>query len=116
MGVVFRQRWRASGTTMDRGLFLLFLFSSVSSFFPPHPRSTESMILEAGYEAEAHKVVTDDDYILTVYRIVGTGPVIFLQHGMVGSSPRTRCRNMTCPLNSTMCCKSRTRRRFSIWA
>ena len=60
----------------------------------------ESMILEAGYEAEAHKVVTDDDYILTVYRwllrahtnsytmyrIVGKGPVIFLQHGMVGSS------------------------------
>merc|ERR1712013_545191 len=76
----------ASGTTMDRGLFLFLLSSVSSSFFPPDPRSTESMIIEAGYEAQAHKVVTDDDYILTVYRIVGTGPVIFLQHGMVGSS------------------------------
>ena len=40
--VVFRQRWRASGTRMDRGLFLFLLSSVSSSLFPPHPRSTVS--------------------------------------------------------------------------
>ena len=59
--------------------FLRFLiFSSPPSLYSEHRASVqlsdvmhivqESMIIEAGYEAEAHKVVTDDDYILTVYR------------------------------------------------
>ena len=114
--VVFRQRWRASGTTMDRGLFLFLLSSVSSSFFPPHPRSTVSTVLLCNW-CQTHcsgiddhwswvwgwgpqgchrwrlhphcvQVITESPHTnsCTMYRIVGTGPVIFLQHGMVGSS------------------------------
>jgi len=44
------------------------------------------MITLAGYQAEVHKVITPDGYILTVYRIVGEGPVVFMQHGLEDSS------------------------------
>ena len=67
--------WTISLFTLLR---FLLLFSSPPSLYSEHRTSVhlsdvkhivqESMILEAGYEAEAHKVVTDDDYILTVYR------------------------------------------------
>jgi len=68
-------------------LALLFFLPSVyTSFLASDLRSTESLIIDAGYKAEAHKVVTADQYILTIYRIVGKGPVVFMQHGMVGSS------------------------------
>lgn len=47
-----------------------------------------------GYDAEEHKVVTRDGYKLTVHRIPSTPssppspgkPVVFLQHGIFGSS------------------------------
>jgi len=46
------------------------------------------MIGVAGYSAESHKVVTEDGYVLTIYRILGVrdGPPVFLQHGLEGSS------------------------------
>jgi len=44
------------------------------------------MIAMAGYKSETHKVVTEDHYILTIHRIVGTGPVVFMQHGLEDSS------------------------------
>ena len=33
-----------------------------------HEQIQESLIIDAGYKAEAHKVVTADQYILTIYR------------------------------------------------
>merc|ERR1711971_288173 len=53
---------------------------------PRHDLSTDTMITLAGYESETHKVVTPDGYILTLYRIVGSGPVVFMQHGLEDSS------------------------------
>merc|ERR1719244_1078257 len=44
------------------------------------------MIAMAGYHPETHKVVTEDQYILTIHRIVGSGPVVFMQHGLEDSS------------------------------
>lgn len=56
----------------------------------------EGVIRKNGYPAEVHSVTTEDNYILTVYRIphgrnasrnVGTTkPPVFLQHGLLGSS------------------------------
>merc|ERR1712121_434670 len=53
---------------------------------PRHDLSTDTMITLAGYQAESHKVVTPDGYIHTLYRIVGSGPVVFMQHGLEDSS------------------------------
>merc|ERR1711953_826988 len=53
---------------------------------PRHDLSTDTMITLAGYQSETHKVVTPDGYILTLYRIVGSGPVVFMQHGLEDSS------------------------------
>jgi lysosomal acid lipase/cholesteryl ester hydrolase len=53
---------------------------------PKHDLETDTMITLAGYKSEAHKVVTEDKYILTIHRIVGTGPVVFMQHGLEDSS------------------------------
>jgi len=75
-----------SQNMMAKAFSILFLPLALSSFLASDLRSTESMISEAGYKAESHKVVTPDQYILTMYRIVGNGPVVFMQHGMVGSS------------------------------
>lgn len=44
------------------------------------------MISMGGYKPETHKVFTEDGFILTVYRMVGLGPPVFLQHGLEGSS------------------------------
>lgn len=40
-----------------------------------------------GYPAEAHDVVTQDGYILTVHRLPNPNkPVVFLQHGLLDAS------------------------------
>ena len=46
------------------------------------------MIRKEGYPAEAHVVVTEDGYLLTMHRIPGDrkSPAVFLQHGVLGSS------------------------------
>merc|ERR1712130_383875 len=90
---------------------------------PKHDLNTDTMITLAGYQAETHKVVTPDGYILTLYRIGGNGPVVFMQHGLedssaawviagstraltqietmnFGSSHGTRWRNTICQRNS----------------
>merc|ERR1712080_455061 len=51
-----------------------------------HDLDTDTIITLAGYKAETHKVKTSDDYILTLHRIVGSGPVVFMQHGLEDSS------------------------------
>jgi len=51
-----------------------------------HDLETDTMITLAGYQAETHKVATPDHYVLTIHRIVGEGPVVFLQHGLEDSS------------------------------
>ncbi|XP_043473344.1 lipase 3-like isoform X2 [Leptopilina heterotoma] len=50
--------------------------------------NTAELIKKAGYPAEAHVVITEDGYLLTIHRIPapeGSTPV-FLQHGFLGSS------------------------------
>ncbi|KAL0869543.1 hypothetical protein ABMA27_005810 [Loxostege sticticalis] len=44
------------------------------------------LILKYGYPMERHKVVTEDGYILQMYRIPSNGTVVFLMHGMLGSA------------------------------
>merc|ERR1712168_47596 len=81
-----------SGTIM--ALLLLALLTTAFSVIncsedlhiPKHDLNTDTMITLAGYQAETHKVVTPDGYILTLYRIVGNGPVVFMQHGLEDSS------------------------------
>merc|ERR1712080_507910 len=51
-----------------------------------HDLETDTMITQAGYVAETHKVKTPDGYWLTIHRIVGEGPVVFMQHGLEDAS------------------------------
>merc|ERR1711990_774331 len=74
-------------------LLLTFLCTAISAIkssedlpIPRHDLNTDTMITLAGYQSETHKVVTPDGYILTLYRIVGSGPVVFMQHGLEDSS------------------------------
>ncbi|XP_017758978.1 PREDICTED: lipase 3-like isoform X2 [Eufriesea mexicana] len=50
--------------------------------------NTLQLIRKEGYSAEAHVVLTDDGYLLTMHRIPGKpkASAIFLQHGVLGSS------------------------------
>lgn len=82
----------------------LFIFHSVISFsfnfklFNHYKKSENEdsnenldilqIIRKEGYPAEAHVVLTEDGYILTMHRIVGKSgsPTIFLQHGVLGCS------------------------------
>merc|ERR1712228_220249 len=89
MGAVQRTPEARPGTM---ALLLLTLLSiaisgiNSSGDLPRHDLSTDTMITLAGYQSETHKVVTPDGYILTLYRIVGSGPVVFMQHGLEDSS------------------------------
>ena len=59
-----------------------------------HTKPTDEMIVDAGYPAETHTVVTEDGYILRLHRIPhaaegkhnGTRPIVFLMHGLLSSS------------------------------
>lgn len=44
------------------------------------------LIVKYGYPVQEHHVKTDDGYILTMFRIPGNGPVVFLMHGLLMSS------------------------------
>ncbi|XP_067204978.1 lipase 3-like isoform X5 [Linepithema humile] len=50
--------------------------------------NTLELIRRAGYPAEAHVVLTEDGYLLTIHRIPGgkNSPVVFLQHCLLCSS------------------------------
>jgi len=51
-----------------------------------HVFDTNQMISMAGYPEETHTVFTEDRYILTLHRIPGDGPTVFMQHGLEDSS------------------------------
>ena len=49
------------------------------------------IVLENGFDFESHSVITDDGYILNVFRIlpkerVENAPVVFMQHGIIDSA------------------------------
>lgn len=67
-------------------LLLGWALAATAQSNPKHNLDTYTMIQMAGYEAARHDVTTPDGYILTMYRIIGTGPVVFLQHGLEDSS------------------------------
>nr|XP_012231416.1 PREDICTED: lipase 3-like [Linepithema humile] len=50
--------------------------------------NTLELIRKAGYPAEAHVVLTEDGYLLTIHRIPGgkNSPLVFLQHCLLCSS------------------------------
>lgn len=48
--------------------------------------SVGDLIRKYGYPLEKHETVTDDGYILSMYRIPSKGPVVFLMHGLLGSA------------------------------
>ena len=60
---------------------------------------TQQMIQRRGYVVEEHQVITEDRYVLTMYRIpksheetrknvtsTGNKPVVYLVHGLLDSS------------------------------
>ncbi|CAB3226336.1 unnamed protein product [Arctia plantaginis] len=55
----------------------------------PNPDSRLSfrhIVNKYGYECERHEVLTKDGYLLTMFRIPGDGPPVFLMHGLLGSA------------------------------
>lgn len=54
--------------------FLLICPKFISTFVvdPDEDRDPQELIESRGYEAQVHHVVTKDDYILTMFRIVNT--------------------------------------------
>ncbi|KAJ8707871.1 hypothetical protein PYW07_011548 [Mythimna separata] len=44
------------------------------------------LIFKYGFPVQEHEVETEDGYQLTMFRIPGTGPVVFLMHGLLGSA------------------------------
>lgn len=44
------------------------------------------LISKYGYPVETHDVVTEDGYVLRMFRIPGNGSVLFLMHGLLGSA------------------------------
>ncbi|XP_021927635.1 lipase 1-like isoform X2 [Zootermopsis nevadensis] len=77
-------------------VWILRLSGFVSEAAIPHRYlNTHQLIVKYGYPAETHTVTTEDGYILTMHRIPYSPksnstdtkrPVVFLQHGLTGSS------------------------------
>ncbi|XP_016839047.1 lipase 3 isoform X2 [Nasonia vitripennis] len=64
-----------------------FLWSCAAGDEPDLDMTTPELIRKEGYPAEAHVVLTDDGYLLTMHRIPSAaGPAVFLQHGLLASS------------------------------
>jgi len=71
-----------------RRIIAIFLLPISMGLCKQHRRfkTTIDMIIEQGFPAEAHQVITDDCYKLTLHRIPGKGKPVFLQHGLIDSS------------------------------
>ncbi|XP_061709901.1 lipase 3-like [Cydia pomonella] len=48
--------------------------------------SSIHIIEKYGFPVETHETVTEDGYLLKLFRIPGDGPVVFLMHGLSGSA------------------------------
>ncbi|KAJ8718192.1 hypothetical protein PYW07_006122 [Mythimna separata] len=48
--------------------------------------SIDAILVKYGYRVEKHEVVTEDGYVLTMFRIPSSGPAVFLMHGLLGSA------------------------------
>lgn len=48
--------------------------------------SVDRLIVKYGYPLEEHQVVTEDGYLLTMFRIPGLGSPVLLMHGLTGSA------------------------------
>lgn len=48
--------------------------------------SCGELIVKYGHPMERHKVVTEDGYVLSMFRIPNNGSVVFLMHGLLGSA------------------------------
>ncbi|XP_050684281.1 lipase 1-like [Leptidea sinapis] len=48
--------------------------------------NSTQIIQKYGYDVEAHYVLSEDGYILKMFRIPGSGPVVLLMHGLLESS------------------------------
>lgn len=48
--------------------------------------SCDQLIAKYGYPVERHHIITEDGYVLKMFRIPSNGPIVFLQHGLLGSS------------------------------
>ncbi|CAH0699452.1 unnamed protein product [Spodoptera exigua] len=46
----------------------------------------EELLNKYNYACEVHKVITEDDYVLTLHRIPSNRSPVFLMHGILGSS------------------------------
>ncbi|XP_047996958.1 lipase 3-like [Leguminivora glycinivorella] len=46
----------------------------------------DQLIAKYGHSVETHEVLTEDGYILKMFRIPRDGPVVYLQHGLLGSA------------------------------
>jgi len=82
---------------ISQGVSLLLLSASVLGLglspelrvrYPhlKHNLDTDVIIAEAGYDPQTHTVITEDGYILHMHRIPGSGPTVFMQHGLEDSS------------------------------
>lgn len=62
--------------------------SDGGKYDPDIDLDTPEMIRRAGYPAEAHVVLTEDGYLLTLHRLPGNkdSPPVLLQHGLLSSS------------------------------
>lgn len=80
-----------SGLLVALGAWLFFKITNLAC--DGHQLSTGEIIQVYGYPYEVHKILTEDGYILTVFRIPhkkdekpGPRPVFLLQHGLFGTS------------------------------
>ena len=80
--------------SIKRFIFLVVLLASVCCLAkirrnrdPDQHANTTQLIESKGYPAEEHTTITDDGYILTMFRISNPGrPAVFLQHGLLDAS------------------------------
>lgn len=74
--------------------FALTLFVTVNLVFcvaKPQSDDVLELMEKAGYKGEAHKVITEDGYILKLHRLPprsvnSTKPPVFLMHGLFAAS------------------------------
>ncbi|KOB73727.1 Lipase 3 [Operophtera brumata] len=71
------------------------IFGALDNFLPDYDAGLgnedatldiRDIVRKYGYTLEEHEVVTEDDYILSVFRIPSNGSAVFLMHGLLGSA------------------------------